>query len=165
MKKILLIVILGTAVYSCAPKVGSKQNKTAYSEDISQYRPSYDVNEKAMVKEDLKKDKSYPSPTYDKTTNIDALVADIAEYNSKIATIDGYTIIIPGSDRQDATRMRQQVYGIWPELKPQLKYESPNFKVVVGQFYSKIEAQRIFTKLKEEFPKALLVPERVRKPQ
>jgi len=165
MRKILFIIIIGFSVYSCAPKVGSKQTAADYSEDISQYRPTYDVNEEKMVKQDLKKEKSYSAPTYDKTTDIDALVADIAEYNSTVSSVDGFTIIIPGSDRQDATRMRQQVYSIWPELKPQLKYESPNFKVVVGQFYSKIEAQRVFTKLKQEFPKALLVPERIRKPQ
>ena len=149
--------------FGCAKKA-TKQTSADYSEDISKYLPEYEVNEKQIVKEDLKREKSYPEPAYDITDKMNSLIYDIAEYNKEIPTLDGFRIIIPASGRQEATSMRQQLFTTWPELKPELKFEQPNYKVIVGEFLSKIEAQRVFTKLKKEFPKALLVPEKIRKP-
>lgn len=164
MSRILLSLLLAGFAFGCAKKA-TKQTSADYSEDISKYRPVYNVNEEDIVKEDLKRDKSYPQPTYDITQKVNSLIDDIAEYNSKIQTLDGYRIIIPASGRTEATSMRQQLFSTWPELKPELKFEQPNYKVIVGEFLSKIEAQRVFTKLKKEFPKALLIPEKIRKPQ
>lgn len=162
--KLGFLVFALVASFGCAKKA-IKQTGADYSEDISKYRPTYSVNEEELVKQVLKSEDSYPDPTYDITNKLNNLINDIAEYNGQSKTLDGYRIIIPASGRQEAASMRQQLFSTWPELKPELKYESPNYKVILGEFLSKIEAQRIFTKLKKEFPKALLVSEKISKPQ
>ncbi|MCH2034713.1 MAG: SPOR domain-containing protein [Tenacibaculum sp.] len=40
---------------------------------------------------------------------------------------------------------------------PKLKYEAPEWKVQVGKYYSKIEADRALNKIKEKFSGAIVI--------
>ena len=47
------------------------------------------------------------------------------------------------------------------DLEPELVYNQPNYKVKVGKFLTRLEAQPLFTQLKKEFDNAIVAPERI----
>gem|GEM_PF-4059268 len=49
-----------------------------------------------------------------------------------------------------------------PESRPETKYEQPIYKVRVGEFGDRLEAQATYAELLEEFPDAAVIPSRIK---
>ncbi len=91
--------------------------------------------------------------TIDANKNIDKLL----EFKKDIRTIDLYKIRIYSGDRSGAENTKSQViglYGDWPSI---MEYETPNYKVYVGNFLSRLEADRALLKVKKNYPSALIL--------
>ena len=157
----IIIISLGVG-FACGPKPPSKSKTVKYSEDLSEYRPEYELEDptlKGIPEETVAED--FPAPSSDITAQLTVLLDTLARRNAQEKYVQGFTIIIPGKNREEATEIKQEVYHLDTNLRPQLTYESPNWKVKVGQFYTRLEAQKTFATLKKEFPKALLVPDKI----
>ena len=48
-----------------------------------------------------------------------------------------------------------------PELTANLHYVQPKFRVTIGNYFTKLEAQKDLMRLKKIFPNAILVPEKI----
>ena len=74
---------------------------------------------------------------------------------------DGYTIQLYYGEKNRANnviRKYRYTYDSWPAT---IKYETPNYKVWVGNFSSRIDADRALIEIKKNFPSAfILKPER-----
>ena len=47
------------------------------------------------------------------------------------------------------------------DLTGNLMYQQPKFRVTVGAYYTTLEAQKDFQRLKRIFPNAILIPEKI----
>ena len=47
------------------------------------------------------------------------------------------------------------------DLTAELEYNQPKFRVRVGNYFSRLEAQKDLIRLKRPFPNAILVPEKI----
>ena len=91
--------------------------------------------------------------TIDANKDIDKLL----EFKKDIKTIDLYKIRIYSGDRSGAENTKTQSitqYGEWPSI---MEYETPNYKVYVGNFLSRLEAARALMKVKKNYPSALIL--------
>lgn len=74
---------------------------------------------------------------------------------------DGFTIQLYYGEKTRANstiRKYRNLYSTWPAS---IKYETPNYKVWVGNFSHRIDADRALLEIKEKFPSAfILKPER-----
>ncbi len=74
---------------------------------------------------------------------------------------DGYTIQLYYGEKNKANstiRIYRNKYNTWHAT---IKYETPNYKVWVGNFSSRIDADRALIEIKNHFPSAfILKPER-----
>ncbi|MCO4820337.1 MAG: SPOR domain-containing protein [Bacteroidetes bacterium] len=85
--------------------------------------------------------------------------------DKKIASVDttdlwGYRIqVYFGNDRKEAKKTEQLLKSRYPELSTEIyrDYYQPNWKVRVGNFYRKIDAQKLMMKLEDEFGDVFLV--------
>ena len=85
--------------------------------------------------------------------------------DKKIASVDttdlwGYRIqVYFGNDRKEAKKTEQLLKSRYPELSTEIyrDYYQPNWKVRVGNFYRKIDAQKLMMKLEHEFGDVFLV--------
>ena len=149
---------------SCAPGTSTQTTSSSYSEDISVYRPEYSDpigNNIDTVSRDQVEVVDI-DPEYDITASLDSLLDSIAINDKKLNYVQGFTILVyTGSSRSAAIKARGKVYQIFPEARPQMIFTQPNFKVKVGRFYNRLEAQETFAELKAEFPDAILAPERI----
>lgn len=96
------------------------------------------------------------------TDSINILLDSITVKN-KDNTYRGYTIqVYSGSNREEANEAKNKVYQVLPSSKPRISYVQPNFKVRVGEFVERLEAQKMYITLKEEFPGAMIIPREIK---
>jgi len=78
------------------------------------------------------------------------------------STTQGYRVqIMAKNDRKEALLEFENFQLKYPEVPIYLKYDSPNFKLRVGDFPSKVEAHYWFAKLQAEFPLLFIVPDKI----
>lgn len=93
-----------------------------------------------------------------KDPRLDVLVKKQAQINEATTrdtrrNIAGYRLqVINTSDRNAAIAAKTKVYQLYPELKAYLLYQAPYFRLRVGNFKDKDEAEDYFKALSKEFP-------------
>ncbi|MEZ4803342.1 MAG: SPOR domain-containing protein [Gelidibacter sp.] len=91
--------------------------------------------------------------TIDANKDIDKLL----EFKKDIKTVDLYKIRIYSGDRSGAENTKSNanlLYSEWPSV---MEYETPNYKIYVGNFLSRLEADRALMTVKKNYPSALIL--------
>ncbi|KIC90705.1 SPOR domain-containing protein [Flavihumibacter solisilvae] len=98
-----------------------------------------------------------------KDPRIDHLIRkqiEINEYTTRESrrNIPGFRIqVINTTDRNQAIEAKTTVYRLFPELKAYLLYQSPYFRLRVGNFESRKEAEAYQRQLSKEFKKNVYI--------
>lgn len=78
------------------------------------------------------------------------------------STFQGYRVqLFISSDRKAANDMMEKFRTLYPGTAVYLKFDSPNFKVRVGDYTNKLDAQYLYHRLAADFPNLFLVPDRI----
>ncbi|MEQ8924862.1 MAG: SPOR domain-containing protein [Fulvivirga sp.] len=164
-KKSLYFLVYSLAIYACSPTTTTSTSSIeTYNEDLSVHRPKFDaLDESKEVKSSTKEvEISYPEPTNDVTKNLNAVLDSINRLKANIKYVDGFTVqVYSGTSSEEAKIARGKVYSILSDASPSLKYDEPNFKVKVGKYYSRLEAQKTYAQLKRKFPNSIIIPEKI----
>ncbi len=67
-----------------------------------------------------------------------------------------YTIQIFSGEREDAELAKKEYDSKNYKYKAIIEYETPNYKVWVGQYRTKLHADKTFAELKKDYPSALI---------
>lgn len=59
-------------------------------------------------------------------------------------------------DNKAASDMLQQVRSKYPDYPSNIYYETPNYKVWIGNFRNRLEADRALLKIKADYPSAFI---------
>ena len=87
-------------------------------------------------------------------------------FNVEKETINGYRVQIHfGGERKKAEKIRTEFLQHYPEVSAYELYQQPNFKVRVGDFRTRLEAQKILKQLAGEFPSAFIVTDDINLPK
>ena len=103
------------------------------------------------------------------TRKQDSLSNLLVERHKKICsakmTMLGYRIqIYFGSERAKAQELKTDFNSAFPQTAAYLVYHQPNFKVRVGDFRTRLEAQGFLKKLGDRYSTAFIVNDDVRLP-
>jgi hypothetical protein len=72
--------------------------------------------------------------------------------------VPGFRIqVINSPDRKEVYAAKSKVYENFPDLKPYLLYQAPNYKLRVGDFKTQEEAEAALQDLQRLFPSGLYV--------
>jgi cell division protein FtsN len=75
-----------------------------------------------------------------------------------------YTIQVGFGSYSKAEQLKQQVEIDFPDLKSKIIFDSPTYRVQIGQFKSKLDAERKFKEVRIKYPESLLLkPEKTTK--
>ena len=158
------IVLIGLLLWAgCAPKtIPTVTEKKVYEEDLSVFRPEIPVYEEPTIDTtDLTIVNEEIIPVMDVTGELSILLDSISKVNLETEFYE-YTVQVHiGNNREEADEARLDVIRVLPEVKPKLEYKSPSYRVKVGRYFNNVEAYQTYVKLKEQFPSAIIVPERV----
>ena len=70
----------------------------------------------------------------------------------------GYRLLVINTNKRDeAVAAKSKVYTFFPELKSYLIYQSPYFKLKVGNFKDRKEAEEYRERLQKYFPKGVYI--------
>jgi hypothetical protein len=98
-----------------------------------------------------------------KDPRLDMLVKKQAQINEETSregrkTAKGFRLLVINTNkRDDALAAKTRVYTFFPELKAYLIYQSPYFKLKVGNFRDRKEAEDYQQRLKTYFPSGVFI--------
>lgn len=98
-----------------------------------------------------------------KDPRIDLLVKKQIDINEETTrdtrrTMPGYRIqVINSNDRNKVFAAKAKIYQLYPDLKPYLMYQPPFYKLKVGNFKTKEEAEEFKKDLLHDFPNGMYV--------
>jgi len=139
------------------PPVSSQYLEKGYFEDLSFLRDN-------------------PKTTTNNFNNRNELsFAEESEFNKELENIfinyekpidkylNGYTIqIFSGLDREKADSIFLTADSIYSELDIYTLYDQPNYRVKVGKYFYRINANKALNKLINNFSEAIIVPDRIK---
>jgi len=77
---------------------------------------------------------------------------------------NGFSVLIfSGISRDKAFSVQNTLLSDFPELIPEMQYQQPMYMVKVGKFAHKIEAQKTFSEVKNQFPTARIIQDRIQR--
>jgi len=98
------------------------------------------------------------------TIEQDSDIEKLLEYKKDIRSVDVYKIQVYSGTRSGAENTRSNFinsYGQWPV---KMEFDSPNTKIWVGNFRSRIEADRAWMKIKRKYPDSFVfMPKKYKK--
>ncbi len=151
-----IIILLLFAACKAAPPATTLPT---YEEDLSVHRPPMDS---LAAKSDAVQSEEFVPLTGHIKAELDSIVRISVAQNKVEKLVDGFVIQVYNGNSRDRAN---EVWGLmdtnFPDLAPEISYHQPNFRVKAGRFTDRLKAHRVFRQVKEEFPKALLVPERL----
>ena len=149
-------------ISSCkSMRAGSDDNATAFStyqEDLTSSLPQYpDFRESDKIV------KSSQSPVADQSIDdeLEEVQRKFAEKNKAEPYFSGYTVLVFSRiDRNAAFKTQDDLKLYFPDLEAEMQYQQPRYLVKLGQYTYKIEAQKVFSQIKEQFPTARIIQDR-----
>lgn len=85
---------------------------------------------------------------------IDKLLDVYKSVNSKS---DFYQIQVGFGSHEKAQELKSQVDVDFPNLYSKIEFESPTYRVRLGRFKTKLEAERKFLEVRKKYPNAMLL--------
>ena len=145
--------------FGCAAQKNS--GKPYYHEDLHPLRPKFqDTIIVANPNQTTKKGDVVPVVAVNQKVN--EVLDSINRFNITRKFIDGFTIqIYSGQKRDEAMSAKRKVMTDASDLNAELEYTQPKFRVRVGNYFSRLEAQKDLIRLKKPFPNAILIPEKI----
>jgi len=183
--KLISILIFSTLIWltACSRKslpASSKRSSdlNGYNEDLSVARPAYTLGGPKITSTGhaVAPPTTSPSKTPEsrKITNIgsaeamhinrkvDEQLNSIGEKNRSIRYAPGFRIqIYIGNERLQAENAKMQINQNFPELAPYLSYNQPTYKLKVGDFMRRTDAERYHSQIKPFLGSAMLVADKV----
>lgn len=140
---------------------GSTAAQRSHYEDLAPLRPRVMPAEEPL-QHSIKPEPVAVRPLYHVTPKVNSVLDSINRFNLMRKHVDGVTIqIYSGAKREDALNARKKLTDYAPDLGSNLMYQQPKFRVTVGAYYTSLEAQKDFQRLKRAFPNAILIPEKI----
>ena len=94
--------------------------------------------------------------------SVKALVAKKLDYNKRLSVIDGFKIQLFYGSEQGANKVKDDFESVFPKIESELKFHSPDWKVWVGSYKTRLEADSALVEIKEGFPSAIIRPAKVK---
>ena len=107
---------------------------------------------------------------------IDSLIAKRIELNTKRTNTTnpvtpvvfngmGYRVqVFYGSDRKEAFNEQSRFRALYPRIMTYISYKEPNYYLRVGDFRTRMEAQKLLTELRANFPTLFIFREKINPP-
>jgi len=92
---------------------------------------------------------------------IDNLIAQKRNFNKNNKTSTIYKIQLYNGSETQAFKIRSNFQNLFPEYNTKIIYKSPEWKTQVGDFETRLRADRILLIIKEKFSGAIVLEENI----
>ncbi len=92
------------------------------------------------------------------TVKQDPKISKLLEvYTAANSNRDFYTIQIGFGSYSEAEKLKQDAEIDFPQWKAKIVFDSPTYRVRIGRFNTKLEAERHFQLIREKYPQSLIL--------
>lgn len=93
-----------------------------------------------------------------KDARLDALLKRYNAINKKKGSIQGFRIqLVASTNRADIYKVKSKFYSLFPEHRPYVVYQQPNFKLRIGNYRTRLEAYRDLQEILPQFNDAFII--------
>ncbi|WP_341226342.1 hypothetical protein [uncultured Arcticibacterium sp.] len=169
MRHFLYFFLFSSFLFSCARNITSKNGGSSnevsnYEESLSGVRPKNDFNEsvKELVEEELDTRAYVPEELKSENVKIDGVLSEISKYNSSISELPGYRLqVYAGNSRGGFEQAKSYILQHFPELEIYESYSQPTYRIKVGDFLKKMDAEKYYSSIVSRFSSAKVVMDNV----
>jgi hypothetical protein len=178
---VLVVAVLGLGgCASSRPTISSRSTAdyTGYNEDLSSVRPVYKVPvAPSSTSRPVAPAPSMPPPSSRRSEprkvgspveamhvnrRLDAVLDTIASKNRSVRYAPGFRVqVYVGNQRQEVESIKLLIYRNFPELSAYLSYSQPTYKLKVGDFMHRIDAERYFASIRQLIASSQLQADKV----
>lgn len=178
-----VLIVLGlTGCASSRPTTTGRStvDYNSYNEDLSAVRPVYNpatarpatasrpaapttpaAGAAAPRRTDTRKP-SGPMEALHVNRRLDLVLDTIATQNRSVRYAPGYRVqVYVGNQRQEVDAVKLLIYQNFPELSPYLSYSQPTYKLKVGDFMRRVDAERYYASIRRLIASAQLQADKV----
>lgn len=153
--------IIAMAITGCGHLAFGQKGRSNYHEDLSVLRPRFEATSDTGKVTSLREKAAF-TPMRTVNAKVDTVMDSINRFNRTRKFTDGFTIqVYSGQNKEEAMNTKKKLSAEVSDLNAELQYTQPKFRVRVGSYYSRLEAQKDLLRLKKVFPNAILVPEKI----
>ncbi|MGR3811443.1 SPOR domain-containing protein [Jiulongibacter sp. NS-SX5] len=168
MKRLPFFITLILLFGSCARNVGGRSASEIvnYEEDLSSVRPIPVLTVEPILEEIENKEKQpngfMPSEPSNENLRIDKAVGEISKYNSQASESPGFRIqVFSGNSRGDYEAAKGYLLQHFPELEIYETYSQPTYRIKVGDFLRRMDAEKYYSSLRTRFTSSKITMEAV----
>jgi hypothetical protein len=156
-------LLLGIFLAGCAAQKSTTTSSQdgKYSEDLSALRPKVEDEKAPQQVTEERKAVAYVDPKHTVNKQLDTVLDSIDRINLNRKVIDGFTIQVYSGKREEALNAKKTLTSALPDLDAEVQFTEPIFRVKVGKYYTRVEAQQDYTAVKRYFPAAIIIPEKI----
>ena len=169
----LFLIVSGCASTAGTTTSGStKDDKTAKSasdteaEDLSKYRPKFKLPPASGTTANAAENPFTPLPGSTPTNHVNervaALLDTMATMNRSVRFAKGYRILVyTGYERKEAMDLRNTLVRRLPDEQVYPQYKQPTWRVKVGDYFNRMEANQALLRIRDIAPKATIVEDQI----
>ncbi|CAG5009487.1 hypothetical protein DYBT9275_04510 [Dyadobacter sp. CECT 9275] len=165
----IVLLAAGIILSGCSRKPAASSSASTYNEDLSRVRPKYEYKEPPVKKkseeiqqEGKPKADTNPGKSLSVNKKLEAVLDTMVSQNKSIKYINGFRIqIYVGNVRQEADAAKSYVYQVFPDLNPYMSYTQPTYRVKVGDFMYRSDAEQYLEQIREQYSSATILADRV----
>jgi hypothetical protein len=140
------------------PAASAPAKTSAPAEDLSKYRPKFALPAPPKPAGA----KTYVAPTAHVNALIDQRLRDQAYTNQNVKYTSGYRIqAYVGLEREQVMAIRRAVISRYPEETDYIEFKQPVYRLYVGDYTTRLDAERALIRIRPLAPKADLLPAQV----
>lgn len=144
-----------------APDTTRRATAAAAPEDLSRYRPVFPTPKPAAVLPAAGA-KPVVTPTNQVNAQVEQRLRDQAYTNQNVKYAQGFRILAyVGLERDQAMAVRRAVVGRYPEETDYLTFKQPIYRLWIGDYLTRLEAEQAMLRIRPLAPKAELEPTQV----
>jgi hypothetical protein len=171
--KAILFLLLWGAFSACSSSFLSRNKATnSYSEDLSKFRPRYEYVDKFVESKATPEGVSSKSTVNEttahagKSASVDKELATILQtinqQNKAVKFMPGFRIqIYVGNIRSEADGAKAYVYRNFPDMSPYITFSQPTYRVKIGDFMTKSEAEQVLSSIKQQYPTSVIIADKI----
>lgn len=91
------------------------------------------------------------------SAHIDEMVAQKKDYNKSLKTYKGFKIQIYYGSEKECYEAKDEFVEKFPEIPTSIVFSTPQWKLQVGKYRTRLEADKAMLGIKDEYPAAIVL--------
>jgi len=88
---------------------------------------------------------------------IDQLMERKMAQNNQFSLYTNFSLQLKSGQKEEVELLYKEFTAVYPEIDATIVFANPQFKLIVGNFKHKIEAEHLLRKIKDKYPSAFVV--------